>query len=248
MPAAEIGNFSSPPITSDPPDHQDHRRALLPAFSPKAIEKWIPITRDICNELIDQFIDNGSCDASADYAQHIPVKVIARMIGIPKRMRSSEWVHDLRSWACGAVAQRATKDVFSISTIGGRGQTLVTILSRIFSVQVDGEKMDDGQILGGLFLLLLGIDTTWSSIGSSLWHLGQHPEDRLRLCKMIRHLTPLLKSFCGLFACHMARVVTQGEVSGTTLCPGQRVLLPFASANRDTEFMADAETFKSIEK
>ena len=37
MPAAEIGNFSSPPITSDPPDHQDHRRALLPAFSPKAI-------------------------------------------------------------------------------------------------------------------------------------------------------------------------------------------------------------------
>lgn len=254
MPAAEIGNFSSPPITSDPPDHQDHRRALLPAFSPKAIEKWVPITRDICNELIDQFVDNGSCDASADYAQHIPVKVIARMIGIPEEDGDlfREWVHDLLEVGPTDlhVAQRATKDVFSYFNDylkARRADPRDDIVTYFLESEVDGEKMDDGQILGGLFLLLLaGIDTTWSSIGSSLWHLGQHPEDRLRLSQDDSAFDAAVEEFLRFYSpVTMARVVTEEvEVSGTTLCPGQRVLLPFGSANRDTEFMADAETFK----
>lgn len=227
MPAAEIGNFSSPPITSDPPDHQDHRRALLPAFSPKAIEKWIPITRDICNELIDQFVDNGSCDASADYAQHIPVKVIARMIGIPEEDGDlfREWVHDLLEVGPTDlhVAQRATKDVFSYFNDylkARRADPRDDIVTYFLESEVDGEKMDDGQILGGLFLLLLaGIDTTWSSIGSSLWHLGQHPEDRLRLSQDDSAFDAAVEEFLRFYSpVTMARVVTEEvEVSGLSL-------------------------------
>src|SRR5690606_12255850 len=72
------------PISSDPPVHTWSRRLLLPAFGPSAIDKMTPITRALCNDLIDEhFAGRHEADAAADYAQHIPVRVISQMIGIP---------------------------------------------------------------------------------------------------------------------------------------------------------------------
>ena len=73
----------APPITSDPPHHRLARMVLLPPFTPAAIDKLIPETRVICNELIDRFAGNNECDAALDYAQHIPVRVIAKLLGLP---------------------------------------------------------------------------------------------------------------------------------------------------------------------
>src|SRR5262245_32007992 len=76
---------TSPPITSDPPDHSPARRLLLPAFTPSAIRKLEPRTREICTELLDGVIARGRCDAAVDYAQHVPVRVIAHMLGLPEQ-------------------------------------------------------------------------------------------------------------------------------------------------------------------
>jgi hypothetical protein len=254
LPVSDIGSFRSPPITSDPPEHQDHRRALLPAFAPKAIEKWIPITRQICNELLDEFSDSGSCDASADYAQHIPVKVIARMIGIPEEDGDlfRKWIEELLEIGPNDlnVAQAATKEVFDYFgeyVKARRADPRDDIVTYFLEAEVDGKSMDDNQIMGGLFLLLLaGIDTTWSSIGSSFWHLGQHPKDRRRLASDSTSFDPAVEEFLRFYSpVTMARVITdEVEISGTTLCPGQRVLLPFGAANRDIDFMEDADTFQ----
>ena len=75
--------LTAPPITSDPPDHTWARRILLPAFSPHQIEVMTPITRAVARELLDGFADRGHADAARDYAQHIPVRVIAHMLGVP---------------------------------------------------------------------------------------------------------------------------------------------------------------------
>ena len=76
---------SAPPITNDPPRHQNARRALLPAFTPAAVDRLVPRTREICNELIDAILarDDGRSDAALDYAQHVPVRVIALLLGVP---------------------------------------------------------------------------------------------------------------------------------------------------------------------
>ena len=76
----------APPITSDPPFHGIARRLLLPAFSPKEIAKWEPATRETCRELVDDLLASGTdvVDAAVGYAQHIPVRVIAEMLGVPK--------------------------------------------------------------------------------------------------------------------------------------------------------------------
>ena len=57
---------------------------LLPPFTPKAIEALTPKARAICNQLIDSFIDKDGFDGAVDYAQHIPVRVIAHMLGVPE--------------------------------------------------------------------------------------------------------------------------------------------------------------------
>ena len=56
------------------------------------------------------------------------------------------------------------------------------LISYLLGSEVDGEPVPAPHVLGTCFLLLVaGIDTTWSSIGSAFWHLAQHPEDRARL-------------------------------------------------------------------
>jgi cytochrome P450 len=250
----DLGSVSTPPITSDPPEHQAHRRALLPAFSPKEIEKWTEITRDICRGLLDEFAESGSCDGSEDYAKHIPVKVIARMIGIPESDGDMfrRWVHELVEVGPTDldVARRSTREVFDYFQViidDHRENPRDDIVTYLLDADMDGEPLDHFQIKGGLFLILVaGIDTTWSTIGSAFWHLGQHPEDRQRLANDPAAVDAAVEEFLRFYSpVAMARVVkSEVELSGTTLCPGERVLLPFAAANRDPDFMEDAEEFQ----
>ena len=74
----------APPITSDPPFHAGARRLLLPAFSPQEVAKLEPSTRAYCVELLDALRGHDVVDAAEAYAQHIPVRVIADMLGLPE--------------------------------------------------------------------------------------------------------------------------------------------------------------------
>jgi cytochrome P450 len=86
---------SAPPITNDPPRHQNARRALLPAFTPAAVDRVVPRTREICK--IDAILarEDGRSEAAIDYDQHIPVRVIALLLGVPDcdGDRFKHWVH-----------------------------------------------------------------------------------------------------------------------------------------------------------
>jgi len=99
-PGAEADPFYGvrvPPISSDPPEHTWARRLLLPHFSIKAITPYEEETRELCRSLIDRFIEKGTADAAADYAQQIPPRVIASMLGVPADMADTftGWVRDL---------------------------------------------------------------------------------------------------------------------------------------------------------
>src|SRR5712664_2871072 len=83
-PPADIAPIGgSPPISSDPPFHHDARKLLLPAFTKSAVSRQEPATRAFCHELIDKFEGRDAVDAAAEYAQHIPMRVIADMPGFP---------------------------------------------------------------------------------------------------------------------------------------------------------------------
>ncbi len=73
----------SPPISSDPPFHHEARKLLLPAFTRRAVSRQETATRAFCHDLLDQAAGLPIVDGARDYAQHIPVRVIAGLLGFP---------------------------------------------------------------------------------------------------------------------------------------------------------------------
>src|SRR5437660_10822528 len=63
----------APPITTDPPKHQGAKTVRLPAFTPEAIARHEPRTREVCRDLVERLAGKRTCDAAVEYAQEIPV-------------------------------------------------------------------------------------------------------------------------------------------------------------------------------
>ncbi len=242
--------YGLPPISSDPPLHTWTRRLLLPWFSHKRVDAYEQMTRDLCRSLLDGFADAGHADAAADYAQQIPVRVIARILGVHADMADTftGWVRDVLEFADDPERrQRGAEGLlyFFVDQLEQRrtnpGDDL---LSELLQTEVDGQAVDDGIVLGMAALVLIaGVDTTWSGIGSSLWHLATHPEDRKRLVAepelMPTALEELLRAYSPVT---MAREVTQDyEYAGCPMKAGDKVLMNFPAANRDPQAFDDPD-------
>ncbi len=239
------GGVKAPPISSDPPEHHWHRRLILPTFAPRAVAKYEEGTRELCNRLIDGFIERGTADAAGDYAQQIPVRVIAAMLGVPMEMADefTGWVRGVLEVGLTDPKVRLENRGYIVSYFLGqladrkanpREDDLITEL--LNSVDDQGNPVDDFYVLGVCNLMLVaGVDTTWSAIGSSLWHLAQHPEHRGQLRDdpeiWPTAIEELLRAYSPVT---MARIVGHDtEFQGCPMKAGDRVLMSFPSANRD---------------
>ena len=120
------------------------------------------------------------------------------------------------------------------------------LTSYLLTVELDGQPIND-DIVGGMIILLLvaGVDTTWSAIGSSLWHLAQHPEDQKRLVDDPEVMKFALEEFLRAYApVTMARLVAKDiDFFGYPMKKDDFVLLPFPAANRDPHQFEDPDTF-----
>ena len=118
------------------------------------------------------------------------------------------------------------------------------LISFLLDARMDGQPLSEAHLLGTLRLLLIaGIDTTWSGIGASLWHLATHPEDRRRLVKEPALMPSAIEEFLRAYApVTMAReVAKETTVGGCTFKEGGQVLLSFPAANRDPALFPDAD-------
>jgi cytochrome P450 len=235
----------APPISSDPPFHAEARRILLPHFSPRAIEAVEPYTRATAAALLDALEGRQSADAAGDYAQHIPVRVIAHMLGLPPddESRFTGWAIDVFQEGNTDAQHRrlATKAIlayFEDQVEQRRLEPGDDLISALLRAELDGGPLTTKHILGTCFLLLLaGIDTTWSSIGSSLWHLATHPADRERLVAEPDLIPTAVEEFLRAYSpVTMARIAANDtEINGCPVKAGDKVLLPFPAGNRDPE-------------
>jgi cytochrome P450 len=244
----------APPITSDPPFHGDARRLLLPAFSPKEIDRWEPATREFCQDLIAAIRATGTplVDAAAAYAQHIPVRVIAEMLGLPREDgdRFRVFIHRIIEKP-GEYIDTPYEDtlVYYLSEVikaRRKEPHRDDLIGFLLQAELDGQPLTDEHIFGSIALLMIaGIDTTWSAIGASLWHLAQHPEDRARL-RSEPDLVPFaIEELLRFYApVTMARITaTEAEIGECPVAARDWVLLPFPAANRDPEAFERADEF-----
>jgi cytochrome P450 len=247
----------APPITSDPPDHHGHRRLLLPAFTPRQVMPMEEPLREFCRGLIARLDGAESADAAEQYSQHIPVHGICKLTGIPERDADlfRDWIH--RSFQLGprdnAVRAQVAAEMSEYVDAILRDRLddpRDDMLDGIARAEIDGEPVSWELKVGYVRLLILaGIDTTWSAIGSGLWHFAQHPEEVARLVavdnddllwqtateEVLRYYAPVT----------MARkVIADTEVAGCPVHAGDQMLLTFPAANHDPAAFEAADEFQ----
>ena len=240
---AEAPIGAAPPITSDPPFHHHARRLLLPPFAPKQIDPWEDDVRALCNELLDAMGDADVVDAAVQYAQHIPVNVIARMLGFPLEDADlfRGFVHEVLEGVNLAPAERqvafARLDAYLDAQIADHAaHPRDDLTSFLMNATIFDQPLSHEHVRGSIVLLLLaGIDTTWSAIGSGIWHFASHPDDLARITVDDTLWPTAIEELLRVYApVTMARMVAQDhDFDGCPMRRDEWVLLPFPAANLD---------------
>jgi len=235
----------APPISSDPPYHKGARRLLLPAFAPQAVDQLEASTRAYCHELIDSLRGLDVVDAAEGYAQHIPVRVIANMLGVPEGDGDlfRGFVNHVLEGVDKPMEERAMGMAAIFDYLKAQIDDHVEnprddLISYLLASEMDGAPLDHFHVGRTIALLLIaGIDTTWSAIGASLWHLAGHADDRKRLVAEPELLPTAMEEFLRAYApVTMARLVREDiDFNGCPMKKDDFVLLPFPAANRDPE-------------
>ncbi len=246
----------APPITSDPPEHHGHRRLLLPAFSPKKVAPLEAELRTFCRKLIADLDGASTADAAEQYSQHIPVHGICILTGLPEEDADMfrDWIYRNFQLAPRDNAVRiavATEmgeyiDVLLRDRLENPKDDMLTLVA---NAEIDGEPVDWNLKLGYIRLLIVaGIDTTWSAIGSGLWHFAQHNDEVQRLVavdnddllwntaneEVLRYYAPVT----------MARkVIGETEIGGCPVHPGDQMLVTFPAANHDPAAFENPDVF-----
>ncbi|MFI6325009.1 cytochrome P450 [Nonomuraea sp. NPDC050556] len=232
-----------PPISSDPPFHHHARKLLLPAFTKTAVARREEATRAYCHALIDAMEGKEVVDAAHDYAQHIPMRVIADMLGFPPEdgPRFRVFIENALEGVNLPSEERLARsnDLFEylLAQIRDHVDTPRDDLTTyLINAELGGEKLAPSHVAGTMALLLIaGIDTTWSAIGASLWHLAKTPADRERLVAEPSLLPTAMEEFLRAYApVTMARLVKEDmSWNGVEMKADDWVLLSFPAANRD---------------
>ena len=242
--------YGLPPISADPPLHTWTRHLLLPWFSHTRVASLEPITRELCNRLIDGFISTGQADAAAGYAQQIPVRVIAITLGVPDTLADTftGWVRDVLEFADDP--ERSARGRQGIITYlreeieRRKADPRDDLISTLVHTTQDDEPLDDG--------VVLGIRPWCSSRGST--RRGARlarpsgtspptpttPDDS---SPNQRFFPPQSKNSCAAYSpVTMARVVTADtDFHGCAMREDDRVLMNFPAANRDPEMFERAD-------
>ena len=244
------GYNAAAPITADPPEQNWTRRALLPHFTPKGIAAETEYTERLCHELIDGFIENGSCDAAVDYAQQIPPRVIAKKLGVDASMVDDfiECVRGVLELGLQQPELRAKyrdiiRDFFAAEVADRRANPKDDLITALCQTEHEGGFLPDEVVIGMCNLqLVAGIDTTWSSIGSALWHLASHDDDRRRLVNEPDLWNTAVEELLRFYApVTMARNAAEDvQYGGVEFKKGDKILMNFPGANHDPNHFEDA--------
>ncbi|GAA0408636.1 cytochrome P450 [Acrocarpospora corrugata] len=232
-----------PPISSDPPFHHDARKLLLPAFTKTEVAKQEQATRAFCHALIDELQGQPVIDAARDYAQHIPMRVIADMLGFPPEdgPQFREFVEHALEGVNAPPEERVPRiqklfDYLLTQIRDHVDNPRDDLTTYLINIELYGQKLAPTHVAGTMSLLLIaGIDTTWSAIGASLWHLAKTPADRERLVAEPGLLPTAIEELLRAYApVTMARLVKADmHWNGVDMKADDWILLSFPAANRD---------------
>ncbi len=250
-------------IFTDPPRHSRLRALIARAFTPRVVADLEPGIREIARELLAPGLERGEIDFAAEFALLLPLKVIARAIGIPPEdgprfLRWSDGILALSQTVAGSAAGAAAGERYRMVTAEmaeylppiletRRLAPRKDLLTNLVQAEVDGERLSPSEILAFVQLLLVaGTETTANLLANAALTLAEFPGEfeRLRgapellpaaIEEVLRYRSPLQ---------YVYRATKQAiEMNHASIPAGKRVLVYIGSANRDPAQFADPDRF-----
>jgi cytochrome P450 len=238
-------------LEMDPPEHNQHRKLVIGAFTPGATKHQETMIRAIARECLDAIETDSVTDLVEALAVPLPMYVIAEMLGVPRsdRQRFKRWSDSMIEAGGGQRSPATDADLgemlgyFAAVLAERRGAPKDDLVSTLVRAEIEGEQLTDAQILMFcITLLAAGNETTRNLISGGSLLLGRNPEQRQRLLaepallpnaieEMLRWWTPV-QSFTRV-------AVGDTELRGKQIRSGDVLLLLYASANRDEEIWGD---------
>jgi cytochrome P450 len=247
-------------LTQDPPDHIRYRSLVSRAFSARRVSGLEAYVRQIAEELVSGFVDEGTLDLVPRYAVPLPLSVIADQLGVPRSDMAlfKKWSDDAVAPLGGMISlERSVECAHSlvefqhyiVKTIEERrASPREDILSDLIGARLDGEApLDVPEMLSILQqFLVAGNETTANLIASATMLLCQNPEqlalvraDLSLIPNMIEEALRLESPVQSLF-----RIATEDtSVQGVAIPKGARIVVMYTSANRDAAVFPDPDRF-----
>lgn len=242
------------PIEIDPPDFRKYRKIINLITSPAAAERMSDVILDYTTRFIDDVIEAGECDFSSVIG--VPAAVTIAWLGLPVQdwRRYAAAHHALLAAEPGSAeyVRAATVELPSLSrqmaeVIAARHkEPHDDVISFLVHQEIDGVPISEDDVFSMVELLIAGgTGTTASLVGQTLVWLHEHQEARRQLIDHPELLSRAVEEFLRCFSPTqaLARTVTTGvEFHSCPMRQGDRVLLSWASANRDPAVFDDPDT------
>jgi cytochrome P450 len=239
--------------------HQQARGLIAHPFRPKVVATWEEsLIRPTAHEVIDRFASRGSAELVREFAWQFPVRVFAKLLGIPLTDYESwgRWAIDLErlsvDWDRGVAATKAVHDYFAPIIEQRRAEPNGDFVSELVTAELQGERLTEGLIHGFIRLLIpAGQSTTYRLVGTLMLAMLSHPEqlEAVRADRSLVHgaVEEALRWESPVqFAAREANEDT--ELAGVPIPKGSGVTSVLGSANRDPDRWADPDRFDITRK
>ena len=238
----------------DPPLHRQYKRLISAWFTPAVVAPYEAPTRALVSRLIDGFAEVGECDFMADFASPFPglaffelvlgappdeaqaVAGLAQRASVPTNPDSRECWVALNAWITGFVADRRAA--------APRGD----VVDAILAASIEDRPIREDEVMGLILLLILGgLETTAGALGQFMLRFCREPEIPALLRGQPELVNPAVEELLRLEDPFLAIGRTlrhDTEVGGCPMHAGEKVLLSWASANRDEIEFPDPDAFR----
>jgi linalool 8-monooxygenase len=248
----------APMISMDPPEHNRYRRLVSPGFTTPRLQAIEDRVRGRVVAILDRLGGKRECEFVTEAAAELPIQVLAELLDVPQedRLKLFDWSNSLIAEDDPELRKSpevTAADMKAMAAYAARlwderaarpGNDLISMLVHS---KVDGETMTKERYLGTFILLVAaGNETTRNSISGGLITLNEFPAERQKLIddpsllataanEIVRYVSPIL---------HMRRTaVADTELRGKKIRAGDKVILWYASANRDEDVFTDPFRF-----
>ncbi len=234
-------------LALDPPRHGRMRGLVSRGFTPRRVAQLEPSIRDLATRYLDEAVERGSFDFIADFAGKLPMDVISELIGVPEADRAEvrrlsdllvhreEGVTDVPP--AGVEAAFALVGYYAEMIAERRAKPTEDLTTALLAAEIDGDRLDDDEVMGFLFLMVVAGNETTTKLLGNAWYWGwRNPEQAAKPLADPGRISDWVEETLRYDTSSqiLARITTEPvERHGVTIPEGERVVLLPGSANRD---------------